>query len=64
MDVNINDNNLNMAHDLNKPGWLNSATELTPLQLNNIRLDVQHTILTPDYLDNIEKQQNNNPTQS
>lgn len=32
---------------------LSSATKLTPLELNNIRLDIRHTILTPDYLENI-----------
>lgn len=29
---------------------LKSATPLTPLQLNAIRLDVRHTILTPELL--------------
>ena len=32
-----------------------SATRLTPLQLNNIRLDIQHTVLTPDYLEQLDK---------
>ena len=32
-----------------------SATKLTPLQLNNIRLDIQHTVLTPDYLEQLDK---------
>lgn len=31
-----------------------SATKLTPLDLNNIRLDVRHTILTPDYLEKLQ----------
>ena len=35
-------------------GILKSATRLTPLQLNGIRLDVRHTILTPEYLDNLQ----------
>ena len=34
-------------------GLSGSAAKLTPLQLNGIRLDVRHTILTPDYLDNL-----------
>lgn len=37
---------------------LKSATPLTPLQLNAIRLDVKHTILSPDYLENLAP---NNP---
>lgn len=32
---------------------IQSATPLTPLQLNGIRIDVKHTILTPDYLDSL-----------
>ncbi|MCH5238035.1 MAG: hypothetical protein J1E95_09590 [Muribaculaceae bacterium] len=32
---------------------LKSAVVLSPLQLNNIRLDVKHTVLTPDYLENL-----------
>ena len=34
-------------------GLTGSAAKLTPLQLNGIRLDVRHTVLTPDYLDNL-----------
>lgn len=29
------------------------AVKLNPLDLNNIKLDVKHTILTPEYLDSI-----------
>lgn len=32
-----------------------SATPLTPLELNGIRLDVKHTILTPDYLEKLHE---------
>lgn len=32
---------------------LKSAQELTPLELNNIKLDIKHTVLTPEYLDNL-----------
>ena len=35
---------------------ISSATKLTPLQLNNIRLDIRHTILTPDYLDKLAEE--------
>lgn len=31
-----------------------SATPLTPLELNAIRLDTTHTVLTPDYLEKIK----------
>lgn len=34
---------------------VSSAIKLSPMDLNNIRLDVRHTILTPDYLENIIK---------
>lgn len=34
-----------------------SATRLTPLQLNSYKLDVQHTILTPDYLDKLASEE-------
>lgn len=37
---------------------LESATELSPLELNNIRLDVRHTILTPDYLESLKNSKN------
>lgn len=30
-----------------------SATPLSALDLNNIHLDITHTVLTPDYLENI-----------
>ena len=47
----------------NSPGTINSsiesivpgATKLTPLELNNIKLDDKHTLLTPDYLENLSK---------
>ena len=32
---------------------LSKATKLTPLELNNIKMDVRHTVLTPDYLEKI-----------
>lgn len=33
-----------------------SATQLSLLQLNDIRLDIKHTILTPQYLESLEDQ--------
>lgn len=38
---------------------LSSAVKLTPLQLNNVRIDLKHTVLTPDYLENLIKQKEN-----
>lgn len=35
---------------------IQGAKPLTPLDLNNIKLDVQHTVLTPDYLENLPKE--------
>lgn len=34
---------------------IDNARELTLLELNNIRLDVKHTVLTPDYLESLGK---------
>ena len=31
------------------------AQELSLLDLNNIRLDIKHTVLTPEYLENLQK---------
>lgn len=39
---------------------LKSAVKLTPLQLNAIKPDVRHTILTPEQLDEMARQQNDN----
>ena len=47
--------------DVTTPGAEVSAsqdsgvTKLTPLELNGIKLDDKHTLLTPDYLDNLLK---------
>lgn len=30
-----------------------SAKELSAMDLNNIKLDVKHTVLTPQYLENL-----------
>ena len=40
--------------------FLESAKELSFLEQNNIKLDVKHTVLTPQYLENLIK----NETQS
>lgn len=34
---------------------ISSATPLTLMELNNIKLDAKHTVLTPEYLENLEK---------
>lgn len=42
-----------------------SAVKLTPLQLNAIKLDVRHTVLSPEYLENLISNppaQNTNPS--
>lgn len=36
------------------------AVEMSPLELNDIRLDPNHTILTPDYLENITSKATDN----
>lgn len=47
----------NNNQDKNKGGNIDavlaSATKLSPLDLNGIKLDVQHTVLTPDYLEGL-----------
>lgn len=37
--------------DTKKEPWMENARELSLLDLNNIKLDVRHTILTPEYLE-------------
>ena len=32
---------------------LATAKELSPMDLNNIKLDIKHTVLTPQYLENL-----------
>ena len=32
---------------------LTSAKELSAMDLNNIKLDIKHTVLTPQYLENL-----------
>lgn len=32
---------------------LDTAKELSPMDLNNIKLDAKHTVLTPQYLENL-----------
>lgn len=43
---------------------LNSATELSAMDLNNIKLDIKHTILTPQYLEDLIKAASNKNTAS
>ena len=54
MEQMVNNQNPDAATDETLSG-VKSATKLTPLQLNNIRLDIQHTVLTPDYLEQLDK---------
>lgn len=49
---NVNDNTPRNIGSPELP--VSSAVEMSPLQLNGIRLDVNHTILTPDYLEQIK----------
>ena len=32
---------------------IKSAKELSAMDLNNIKLDIKHTVLTPQYLENL-----------
>lgn len=32
---------------------LSSAKEMTAMELNNIKLDIKHTVLTPQYLEDL-----------
>lgn len=34
---------------------INSAKELSAMDLNNIKLDIKHTVLTPQYLEDLIK---------
>ena len=34
---------------------ITSATELSAMDLNNIKLDIKHTVLTPQYLEDLIK---------
>lgn len=45
---------------------LHFGKELSAMDLNNIKLDAKHTVLTPEYLENLinEKSQNNSPAMS
>lgn len=36
---------------------LSSAKELSAMDLNNIKLDVKHTVLTPQYLEDLIQKQ-------
>ena len=37
---------------------ITSAKELSALDLNNIKLDIKHTVLTPQYLENLIRTKN------
>ena len=34
---------------------ISSATEMSAMDLNNIKLDIKHTVLTPQYLEDLIK---------
>ena len=36
---------------------VSSAKELSAMDLNNIKLDIKHTVLTPQYLEDLIKNQ-------
>ena len=40
---------------------ISSAKELSAMDLNNIKLDLKHTVLTPQYLENLIKDKNSAP---
>lgn len=37
---------------------IKSAKVLSPMELNNIKLDAKHTVLTPQYLENLIQNKN------
>ena len=39
---------------VSSPDTAPDRVELTAMELNNIKLDAKHTLLTPNYLDNLE----------
>ena len=39
---------------VSNPDTAPDRVELTAMELNNIKLDAKHTLLTPNYLDNLE----------
>ena len=43
---------------------ISSAKELSALDLNNIKLDAKHTVLTPQYLENLIQNKNTEETPS
>ena len=43
---------------------LSSAKELSAMDLNNIKLDIKHTVLTPQYLEDLIQNKNSEPTNS
>ena len=36
-----------------------SGKEMSAMDLNNIKLDIKHTVLTPQYLENLIQNKNN-----
>ena len=44
---------MSINSDNSKAAMPPSAKELTPLELNAVKLDIKHTILTPSYLEEL-----------
>ena len=42
---------------------ISSAKELSALDLNNIKLDIKHTVLTPQYLEELIQNKNSESTE-
>lgn len=49
------DNNSSKEQQPILPAAVSSAIPLTPLQLNGYKLDLKHTLLTPEYLEELDK---------
>ena len=47
----MNEENISQVSDQKKVA--DPIVKLSPLELNNIKLDPKHTLLTPDYLENL-----------
>ena len=46
-------NDENISQDVVQKNITDPITKLSPLELNNIKLDPKHTLLTPDYLERL-----------
>ena len=55
MDTIDNASSATPAKENAAPAGAAPEVELTPLQLNSIKLDVTHTVLTPEYLEKLKE---------